>query len=279
MLTTSRTNKRSTFRRGFKALRSILCLATQFALAFLLGFAWIVALQAHVEFAPLLATGYAAVLVVMFLLVHARLGWPRSWIGGRLAFPAPVRRLLPSGVVISTVFALGTLALILSIGDLPAAETESATERLVLPWLVVFAVPVVEEFVFRGWMQTLLQRLAGPIVAIVVVAALFAGLHGEDLFVANFAGACFYGAAVWASGSLWVAIALHAAANGLISVLDTSPAVDRWGRSIAADGPWWLDAATVGLLTVGVLGGAWWVWRVRRALQSATRHGTQDAGA
>ena len=80
--------------------------------------------------------------------------------------------------------------------------------------LVVVLAPVIEETVFRGWIQRPLERFWGPAPAVVVTAALFALMHGipEDMPY-YFGMGVLFGGIVLVTRSLWGSILLHAAYN------------------------------------------------------------------
>jgi membrane protease YdiL (CAAX protease family) len=86
-------------------------------------------------------------------------------------------------------------------------------------WMLVFA-PVLEEFVCRGWLQRPLERRLGPAPAIGIAAAVFAALHLQPAGFANrFILGAFSGYAVYATGSIWAGVALHASNNVLAAAL------------------------------------------------------------
>jgi len=174
---------------------------------------------------------------------------------------------LPVGMAASLVLTLGQVAWFLVAGELPPSEPTPVTELYLLPVLVVVAFPVIEELVFRAWMQKPLEEQIHPAVAIGTVAAIFAGFHSGGSFPLRFLMGCFYGAAAWVSGSVWIAVVLHGTSNALVAPLDVIselPAVDQWLRATSAAGPTWLDVAAVGLLAGGSLGGAAWIYWLRR---------------
>ena len=82
--------------------------------------------------------------------------------------------------------------------------------------LVSVVGPILEEFAFRGVLQRLLERAAGPAVAIVGSALLFSALHFEPLgFAPRVLIGLGCGIAAHRFGSLLPAIAIHAGSNGL----------------------------------------------------------------
>jgi uncharacterized protein len=88
-----------------------------------------------------------------------------------------------------------------------------------LLFVVVVLAPLVEEVLFRGFMLPgLAAGRGGPWGAILVTALVFAIVHTQyDLFdmSAVLALGLLLGAARWYSGSLWLALGLHVAINGV----------------------------------------------------------------
>ncbi len=96
-------------------------------------------------------------------------------------------------------------------------QTPTETAALVLG--VSLAAPVCEEFFFRGVLQAGLSERLAPPTAVVVTAFVFALFHLDPVgFLARFEMGVVFGLLAWRSGSLWPAIAAHAA-NNLVSTL------------------------------------------------------------
>ncbi|HYD41082.1 MAG TPA: type II CAAX endopeptidase family protein [Anaeromyxobacter sp.] len=76
--------------------------------------------------------------------------------------------------------------------------------------------PVCEEAAFRGYFQRTLARASGPGVAIAATGVLFAARHLDPLrFAPLVLLGILFGWLSWRAGSLWPAIAAHAANNGV----------------------------------------------------------------
>jgi membrane protease YdiL (CAAX protease family) len=93
---------------------------------------------------------------------------------------------------------------------------------VVLVLVVVVGAPIVEEIVYRGAVQTHLQRTAGTAVALIGTAVLFAAIHMSLIeFPGLFAFALVLGYARLRSDTLGLPIVTHMAFNaaGLILVL------------------------------------------------------------
>ncbi len=85
---------------------------------------------------------------------------------------------------------------------------------IVLAVFLGVAVPIIEEFGIRGWIQRPLERRIGTARAIIVTAIIFAVAHLQLLGLpTRFFAGIFFGYAVWATGSIWSAVILHAAHN------------------------------------------------------------------
>ena len=80
--------------------------------------------------------------------------------------------------------------------------------------------PVLEEFVFRGWIQKTLESRLSPAPAISITAMLYAGVHGSAERLPLFFGlGALFGWAVWRTGSIWAGILLHACYNASLLVV------------------------------------------------------------
>jgi len=87
---------------------------------------------------------------------------------------------------------------------------------LVVGALVAVVVgPLLEELLFRGFLQSVLVRPLGSFGAVVVTALLFALLHGKSTFGPLFCLSLYLGWLRARSGTLWISWAVHALHNGL----------------------------------------------------------------
>ena len=91
--------------------------------------------------------------------------------------------------------------------------------KVVLAFSAVCIAPVLEEFIFRGFIYGVVRQYAGPFIGLLVNATIFAGIHQNTpsfggLFVL---AACLTLAYEW-TGSLYVPITMHALFN-LLSVV------------------------------------------------------------
>lgn len=116
------------------------------------------------------------------------------------------------------------------------------TTRLLISLGAAVAAPIGEELFFRGWLQPLLERRFGRVAAIVSTALLFSLVHLEPVgFIARFELGLLFGLLRSWSGSIYPAMAAHAAHN-LTSVaimyLVEDPMKElhepfRWGEAAA----------------------------------------------
>ena len=101
-------------------------------------------------------------------------------------------------------------------------NTAPGAWKILLILVVVVGAPIVEEIVYRGGVQTHLQRTVGMGTALVGTAILFALIHWRPIeFPGLFAFALVLGYARLRSGTLGLAIVTHMAFNaaGLVLVL------------------------------------------------------------
>ena len=81
--------------------------------------------------------------------------------------------------------------------------------------------PVLEETVFRAWIQRPAERRWGPAVAITSSAVLFALVHLDSALVPfYFIDGVIIGVTVWLTRSLWAGVVLHAAHNVFSTVTE-----------------------------------------------------------
>lgn len=93
-------------------------------------------------------------------------------------------------------------------------------ERAALAVLAVGLAPVCEEIAFRGYLQSTLALGRRPAAAIALGAFLFALLHLDPVrFPALLVLGALFGWLTWRAGSVWPAVAAHAANNGIAMLL------------------------------------------------------------
>lgn len=105
---------------------------------------------------------------------------------------------------------------------------EGALERIALVIGVALAAPVIEESLFRGLLQGVLEMRLRHRFAIAVTAMAFGLLHGPDGALFFFFWSLPVGWVTWRSGSILPAVVVHAVNNiiGLLGYLAVGPEVD-----------------------------------------------------
>lgn len=99
--------------------------------------------------------------------------------------------------------------------DFQAAAKGGLASILLLSFTGAILGPIGEELVFRGVVQSALQKY-GSWVALIGSSLMFAAIHGPSvIFVDAFVMGLLFGAVFRLSGSIWPAITLHIVYNGL----------------------------------------------------------------
>ncbi len=123
---------------------------------------------------------------------------------------------------------------------------------IVLAVFLGLAVPVIEEFGIRGWIQRPLERRIGTTRAIIITAIIFAVAHLQLLGLpTRFFAGVFFGYAVWATGSIWSAVILHAAHN--LSLIIPATFAPEPTREPQPPGIALLLFATIGLVAMIII--------------------------
>lgn len=187
--------------------------------------AWALVLASTILLPPVWGALWAVVLSALPVLVHV--WWPahrgrRDKLIALRAVPlAGLRYWIPAGLLLFPVISLATIMALHQLTPLPEPAPDIFTTYqekgggVALGILVILAIPIIEEFVFRGWLLRALEHRLSPITAVTISAALFALVHGlpEALHV-HFGIGILFGWAVWQSGSVWAGVLLHSSYNG-----------------------------------------------------------------
>jgi membrane protease YdiL (CAAX protease family) len=178
--------------------------------------------------------GISVGLLALTAGVHAMLRWRHSEPIGVSAGLIP-RALLPA--LLASIFAVPITYLVstasVRLWDLLDQEHASAHAMLaemrdspdpiyvaMLVLQAVVLVPILEEVIFRGHLQTAIHRAIGrPGVAIVVPSAVFAMIHDWWSMPAIFVLSLMMGVVYHRTNNLWAAIFVHAGFNGLTTTL------------------------------------------------------------
>lgn len=146
---------------------------------------------------------------------------------------------------------------------------DSPAGRLSITILAVGMAPVLEEFFFRGLIQRTLERRFGAAAGILVASAIFAAVHVLPwVFPLHFFLGAAFGYAVWATGSIWTGVILHAANNAVaVAALgmqgeEAGPTPTLW--EAGPDVQWWM---TIAILIMSAAA----AWIVAGGLRKASR--------
>jgi len=100
----------------------------------------------------------------------------------------------------------------------------SSGDRLVPLVLGIAVVPLFEEIIFRAFLQPLLVQNVREVAGVVLTSAIFAALHGIDVFLPILALSCVLGAIMLRTQRLAAAWVVHALNNALMfAVLMAAP--------------------------------------------------------
>ncbi|HEY6104481.1 MAG TPA: type II CAAX endopeptidase family protein [Anaeromyxobacteraceae bacterium] len=111
--------------------------------------------------------------------------------------------------------------------------------------------PLCEEAAFRGYVQGALLTRRRPGAAMVLSALLFALMHLDPVrFPAVLALGAFFGWLAWRAGSLWPAVAAHAANNGIGSAIMLATEAEPVPAAPEVHQALFLAAAGAGVLAV-----------------------------
>ncbi|HDS84083.1 MAG TPA: CPBP family intramembrane metalloprotease [Phycisphaerales bacterium] len=215
---------------------------------FLLFFVWMLLLTQLNVFVGLLyrdveaggeaAARYIALCVLNGLIIAVILWTARSFFARRLkGFGLNPKTLLRDAgwaavnLIAAYPLVIGGIGLVIAIGRLLAgdrftfhthesleelAESTRLAVRVLMAALLVVVVPVMEELLFRGLLQSAMRTLLpGVWPAILLTSALFAVVHSPMHAPGIFALACVMGYAYERSGSLFRPIFIHILFNGL----------------------------------------------------------------
>jgi membrane protease YdiL (CAAX protease family) len=181
-----------------------------------------------------------------FLLLARRPTSAQVWLGllcGAAAFP-----------VVEGLMALWSSALPepwVRAFDLSGLFEGPPLERAAIAILASLLAPACEEIAFRGYVQGALLSRRRPAAAIGLGALLFALMHLDPVrFPAVLALGAFFGWLTWRAGSLWPAMAAHAANNGIASAIVLATEVEPVPSAPAIRQAIFLAAAGAGALAL-----------------------------
>jgi CAAX protease family protein len=167
------------------------------------------------------AAWWVLVFAFIYYIVSIKYGLPFLKTLGFTSYRLPTPWFVVFGCVLA-MFVGYTGKLIGAPSDTPMMELLKDPDSL---WLIgIFAVligPVTEEVAFRGFLFLPLERGMGAAAAIVITSLIFTAPHGGQygwswqILVLLFVAGASFGFVRWKTGSLWPAIVMHIAYNGL----------------------------------------------------------------
>jgi membrane protease YdiL (CAAX protease family) len=127
---------------------------------------------------------------------------------------------------------------------------------LLLLWTSTF--PLVEEFVFRGWMLVPLRRRVGSHWAVFLPAIVFTFFHLDPhpgMLTSHFLLGVILGYTVVSTGSIWPGVAMHYLANLMISLGRRPPLHDSMANAFRSPVFRCRPSLLIVLLSLGAFGG------------------------
>lgn len=122
--------------------------------------------------------------------------------------------------------------------------TSTLQGKIAISLLAVAIAPLLEEFFFRGLIQSTIIRRNGPVGGVIVAAAAFAAAHMLPwIFPIHFFLGAAFGYAVYVTRSIWPGVILHTANNlaavvGLVQSEAPKATPTIWTTGLTSD--WWL---------------------------------------
>lgn len=202
---------------------SIAAVAASFALSNFLGINAPLTEQPYMVYWSLGIQGlwWAIVFFYVYYVVSIKYRLPFLKALGFLPYRVPAAWFVALGILLAFLVGL-TGHLIGAPEETPFMELLSDPDTL---WLMgIFAVllgPVTEEVAFRGFLFRPLERGMGAVAAIGLTSIVFSSLHGSQygwswqILLLLFTAGIAFGFVRWKTGSLWPAIIMHMAYNGI----------------------------------------------------------------
>ncbi len=177
-------------------------------------FIWLIALSILIdELETNTAIIAGLILTAVFLLVQYMLLNRMGWGYGR------TKPKLPKNLLFLII-----IALVLVLGDIfwvyHTNTSQDGFEEDPLAFVVLgtIAFPIIEEFGFRLWIQSFLEKKLNKILAIGLVAFGFAFFHKPEMPIAQLLSGILYGAVLVSTKSIWIPILLHMLHNGIVMI-------------------------------------------------------------
>jgi hypothetical protein len=155
----------------------------------------------------------------------------------------------------------------LRVFDVARVFEGSTRERVAIALIAALVAPVCEEIAFRGYLPSALSTRLRPAAAVAASTVLFAAIHLDPVrFPGLIVLGGVFGWLAWRGGSLWPAVAAHAANNALVSSLVLAGVAAPDETTDLPELPVRLRAAAAALLV-----GAAILWPLLRAYAAAAR--------
>lgn len=194
------------------------------------------ALEANAVLYTLISNLITIAVVLAFYLIRRKKLSEALWLR-----PVPAPALLTGAALAPALYFVVTAVIAL----LPEAWTENygeasasiSTASFVGVLAVVFAAPVLEEFIFRGLVMTRLARVMPGWLAVLLSAAVFGACHGELVwFCYAFLLGAFFGFIDLRAGSILPSILGHMVFNGIGQILTFVPETEEGTELVVAMG-------------------------------------------
>ncbi|MCY2960584.1 MAG: CPBP family intramembrane metalloprotease [Planctomycetota bacterium] len=142
-------------------------------------------------------------------------GAPRAILAGLLAYVVALPGI--AGVMPLWTWILGVCGHVAAPQEVAARFAALAPDERALPMFLGIAVqPLLEEVVFRSFLQPLLVQNFREVAGVALTSVCFAALHGVDALLPIFALSCLLGAVMLRTQSLLAVWLLHALNNGIM---------------------------------------------------------------
>lgn len=131
-----------------------------------------------------------------------------------------------------------------------AFECPAAAALLLGLVVTVLLVPIVEEIVNRGLLQSFLSHL-GPLLAIPAAACIFALTHRFASWTFVFSAGLVLGVLFWKTQTLWLSLATHASFNGL-ALVDWRCVQGQWNPPATSLPIWQVAVSSLVILGIAI---------------------------
>ena len=250
-----------------------------FAIATIGIFPWPILAHLNLNYWPKVPWSAVATLVYLALLWRylSGAGWPAKTAAYRRTSLRAVPMNLSRRSQAVVVTAGGTVALVtlhllcIKEGGIPLSALRPSFDPAELPMaaqvsavvMTGLVAAVVEEAAYRGYLQSCLERLWGPRLAIVTIAAVFTLAHLPAawsypvVLISIFAAGILFGSVAAIFGSILPCVLLHAFVDWIVLPIEWGLIGRRWLAPLEMTG---IDDYAMGLLVVAIVSGAVTVW-------------------